>query len=1059
MKKNLLSFILCFLAICLFGTLNAQEPIYQLSNGNFENGWYRETSNAGSIVPVGFNSFYSGAGSLIGTASAQRQDSSRDVRAGATGAFSLRMYSTTVLGIRANGNVTTGRIYASSMTANNAGNYNYTDYAPSSTTTPPNPSKFCPEITGTPDSLRFWVKYLPGRTGATNTTDRGRIRVYIHGIGECRDAPQYPSGMTEVQLYYGKAMKEFYKEDGGWHCYQVPFEYTGNNDQRNDNGNFHVLVSMTTNATPGGGANNADQVWFDDIEFVYSAWLSDLQVNGETFEDFEQSTLEYFIELTGQAPYEFPYQPEDFTCIKESNWAQVADPVNIPGPTGDADKGYTSIVVTANDGSTKEYKIRYASNPSSDNTITGLSYTLDGENAIAVSGVNPATLSYTTTLQDPDETRIPQVREEDVILSDPYATITFINQPKSVNNSVAAITVRAEDFSTKIYTLNFSKPISSNSKLAMIRVAGVPVADFHADTLVYEHHIDMCATSNAMLAVTAVASSVWANISYTQATLTNRTATILVMAEDSTQTTYTINFILTNDNTTLLGYRVGSTNRNNSFNAGNDYTDVYSTNFTAVPALSLSTTSGQQGCAGQQVIFQPAIFFPDTNFIKVTAQNGVDTQMYRSVLKSTNCYVATGANNGFRYNYGGLTDQNTGINITTANNNNTNTITTTVVTLPIGPPTPPELVVRAFTTTVALPTAHIVQPTHRNDTAIVTVVANDGTTQKIYRIPFRATLSPDATLSNITYDGFQVPGFNPTRELYTLIFPSNVTEVPDIEFTPSFQWLPEENIVFTPAASLSDTATIEVTAENGTTKRTYRIVFEVVEQEKDAYLTDIRYNNVTISGFNPTTFNYTIDIPYSAPTPPAIAAYASSPTALVFYATQLNTPPYTQRILVFSEDMTVNKIYTVDFNLVKNTNAALEDIQINGVSLQDFNSEVFAYDYELHYTELDAPVVSATPAFEHAQVVVNQINTTTGTVAIHVTAEDETYTEVYTVHFTRELSPVTAIEAIEYEYNEQIYMHDVTVSGTEIIIMLPVETEGEPMIDHVVLADHRADFV
>jgi hypothetical protein len=292
MKKKLHSFILCFLVSSFFGTLNAQQPIYQLPNNSFET-WYLETTNVNSIVPVNFNSFYSASGQWGNLVAIKRCDSSRDVRPGATGTFSLHLFSSTILLIRANGNVTTGRINAGSLTANSPDNYNYSDY----TTTPP---KYYQEITGTPDSLCFWVKYLPGRNQDPNVIDKGRIRVYIHGTGECRDASQYPEGMTETQLYYGKAVKEFYKEDGEWHCYQVPFEYTGTNTQKNANGNYYVLLSMTTNSVPGGGEGNPDRVWFDDIVFLYNKRLADLKVDGVTIPGFNPdiTTYNYFYEGT-----------------------------------------------------------------------------------------------------------------------------------------------------------------------------------------------------------------------------------------------------------------------------------------------------------------------------------------------------------------------------------------------------------------------------------------------------------------------------------------------------------------------------------------------------------------------------------------------------------------------------------------------------------------------------------------------------------------------------------------------------------------------------------------
>lgn len=286
MKKGLLFLLMAWLAwpCSLF---SQTEPIYQLPNSGFES-WYRETStNANSIAPSNFNSFYSASGGFAGMAAAKRCDSTRDVRPGSTGQFSLKLFSTSIISIRANGNMTTGRINANNMSAAHYSNYNYTDYET-------NAPKHYQEFSALPDSMRFWVKYLPGRDGSTNTTDKGRIRILIHGNGPCRDAPSYPDGMTETEQYYGKAVKEFYKEDGGWHCYTVPFVYDGTNTQRNANNNYYVLVSMTSNATPGGGANSADQVWFDDIEMIYNPCPADITLNGTTITGFSPFTYDYY---------------------------------------------------------------------------------------------------------------------------------------------------------------------------------------------------------------------------------------------------------------------------------------------------------------------------------------------------------------------------------------------------------------------------------------------------------------------------------------------------------------------------------------------------------------------------------------------------------------------------------------------------------------------------------------------------------------------------------------------------------------------------------------------
>jgi len=1055
MKKVNILFCLLLSAFC-FLQVNAQTGIYQLLNGDFEAPFYNETSNVKSIVPYGFNSFFSASGSLASVGADQRTWSSTDVRPGSTGIQSVRLQSNTVLFVRANGNITTGRINADDMTAGGASNYNYTDYVPTTQYTPANPPKFIQEITGTPDSLRFWTKYLPGRNGTTNTEDKGRIRIYIHGTAHCRDAPQYAGGMTEKELYYGKASCEFYKENGGWQCYMVPFEYTGTNTQKNANGNYYVLVSMTTHEKPGGGLNNPDQVWFDDIEFIYSAWLTDLKINGVSIDGFQQGLLKY----GGPAPigspgnFQFPLQPSDFSWTPQVSDIQGVVVTNVNGPAGDADGGYTSILVTAEDGVTKkEYRVYYYANLSPDNNVLAMSYSLDGTTPIAIgSPFNPLQTTYNISLENPEEIRVPQILESTILLSHPSAVIQRIEQPTGVNSN-AKVVVQAENLKLKSYNIIFEKVKSANSKLNWIKVGGADIAGFNPDILTYNYSITTC--TSTIPTITYEKTSVYANVNYVPATYNgNRTATITVTAENGTQTIYKVNFSFTNIDVSFTRFR---------FSGGNSYDitpiagqTVYERAFSFTAAQTITPTFT---CASVIVNRVPAttVYYPDTNYFHVKSLSLTDSITYKIVLKNTNCFLATGNNNALRYNYNGLVNQNTAINITTTHNGNLNPVITTVVTTPIGPNVPAQLVVYGLATAsnAAPPTYQIFQPEHRKDTAVVTLTANDGVTQKIYRVPFSFTPSPDATLKSITYNGLNVPGFAPATENYTLIFPSSVSEVPTIEAIPNFQWLPEENIVINDAATLNDATTIVVTAESGATK-TYTIAFEVIPQEKDAYLIDIRYDNQTIRNFNPTIYDYTIDIPYSNPLPPQITVTPSSPTALPFFAAQMQTPPYTQQVLVFSEDMTVTKLYKVDFIRVKNTNAALGDIKINGVSLDGFDPEEFEYEYELPYTVLSAPVVTATPAYPYSQVEISEIDTVIGTVTITVTAEDDDYMEVYTIDFTRQLSPVTSIDAISYNYNNEA--NQIICTGTTMMIVLPVETEGEPIITDIMLTDNRAVF-
>ncbi|MCL1850578.1 MAG: T9SS type A sorting domain-containing protein [Bacteroidetes bacterium] len=1039
MKKNLHFLVLCLVAFFFFGTLNAQTITYQLRNADFE-APFVPAPGSGSIgtEPPYWHSFGSLTGPQASLAQSSAQISrSSDTRHGSNvGYYSCKINARSIIIAIANGNMTTGRINAGSLTASNPANHNFTD---------PNDNNFNEPWGSTPDSIRFWAKFTPN-----SATQYARMSTYIHDNYKFTDTPE--GDPNSYNYIVAHAELEWQRGNQGWYQYTIPFDYASYAHL----GKLprYILITFTTNRTPGSG-NGSDALYIDDIEMVYSAWLSDLKINGVTIDGFNKTLLTYGgPTLTGvPGEMEFPYQPADFSWTPEVADITSVVVTNVPGPLGDADGGYTSILVTAEDYVTqKEYRIYYFSNLSNDNNITALSYTMDGTTPIPVPGFTSAQTNYPIVITDPEEVRIPQILASSIVLSNESAEIQRIEQPTGVN-SRGTVVVRAQNYSLKSYNLMFSKVQSSNAKLNWIKIGGTDVANFDADTLAYSYSITTCTTT--IPTITYEKSSVWASVQYTPATLTNRTATIKVIAENNTQRIYTIHFTFTNNNANLLGYRINSTNQNNVFSTTN-FNHTYSASLTSIFTLSLSTTSGQQVCSGSTVAFpSPVVWFPDTNKINVTALDGITKQTYGVIVKNTNCYLkqTSGSNIGLKYRYNGVVRN---ITIPSANNNNDVTIN---VTIPVTGPNEPCELIEADPQAPVIDTIIYTQPTARaGNSGRVKVVANDGVANKTYIINFTPTISTDATLSSITYNGFPVPGFNSATEFYTLIFPSSVTEIPDIEFTPNFQWLPETNIVYTPATSFSDTTIITVTAENGTAQKIYKIAYEVVAQEKDAYLRDIRYDNISISGFNPTIYEYLVDVPYSAPTPPQIIPFSSSPTALVFSSVQMTTSPYTQRFLVYSEDMTVTKIYKVDFNRVRNTNAALADIKINGVSLQDFNSEEFIYEFELPYTELNAPVVTAVPAFPYAQVVISQIDTVTGTVTINVTAEDDAYTTVYTIDFTRELSPVNTIVSISYEYNGQTYNYPFNENETEVTIMLPVETTGIPSITNIVLADNRADF-
>ena len=233
---------------CVLPEVSAQSinGTQQLLNRGFE-----DYDNLGSknVEPVGWNSFMTAktAGGIVDQGKDQRLERTTERRPGTAGMYGMRVYSTSIIGINANGNVTTGRINMGSATATDASNYNFTDRAAEGFNFP---------FTVVPDSMVVWAKYAPN-----SASDQGQVKAIIHNDNATIDPG------TNMNQAVAIALANPTKQDGGWVRYSVPFDRSGcgSKDAR------YILVSITTNKTPGGGAA---QLWVDDILFVYNPTIS-----------------------------------------------------------------------------------------------------------------------------------------------------------------------------------------------------------------------------------------------------------------------------------------------------------------------------------------------------------------------------------------------------------------------------------------------------------------------------------------------------------------------------------------------------------------------------------------------------------------------------------------------------------------------------------------------------------------------------------------------------------------------------------------------------------------
>lgn len=164
------------------------------------------------------------------------------------------------------------------------------------------------------------------------------------------------------------------------------------------------------------------------------------------------------------------------------------------------------------------------------------------------------------------------------------------------------------------------------------------------------------------------------------------------------------------------------------------------------------------------------------------------------------------------------------------------------------------------------------------DAATHTITVTDGTTPKEYvlTVTISATASTDATLKSLSVGGTAVTGFAADKYTYDVEVPYGTAAQPAITFEVNDA---TATPVLTDADWTSDTktATVEVTAQDGTTTLTYTINFTIADLKRT--ITSLAFSNgvagyiindeaVMVTGGTP----HTITVPYIGDTKPTAGA-------------------------------------------------------------------------------------------------------------------------------------------------------------------------------------------
>jgi 3'-phosphoadenosine 5'-phosphosulfate sulfotransferase (PAPS reductase)/FAD synthetase len=286
MKKVLLLLII-FTLSCTFGW--AQVGVgQQFPNYNFES-WTTETWKVLWVthtedVPTGWHSINDATGSL---ASSARDEIFVAKESGSpAGGQCVRLKSKSVLGVNANGGLSTGRFNAGSMSATAPSNCTYTSTN----------SNYQCAMTAYPDSVYVYIK-------TSSSSNNARFNLVIHNNTQASNNAIYqdpaPNNSDQGVVNTEEAVNEAKvvakatwngKTNGNWQLIKQKFDY--NSYVYNNTTPAYILATFSTAQTAGGGSAG-DELYFDDIVLIYNTRLATLTVGGNPLNGFNPNTTTY----------------------------------------------------------------------------------------------------------------------------------------------------------------------------------------------------------------------------------------------------------------------------------------------------------------------------------------------------------------------------------------------------------------------------------------------------------------------------------------------------------------------------------------------------------------------------------------------------------------------------------------------------------------------------------------------------------------------------------------------------------------------------------------------
>ena len=319
-----------------------------------------------------------------------------------------------------------------------------------------------------------------------------------------------------------------------------------------------------------------------------------------------------------------------------------------------------------------------------------------------------------------------------------------------------------------------------------------------------------------------------------------------------------------------------------------------------------------------------------------------------------------------------------------------------------------------------------------SNTITIEVTAEDGNATQTYTVTVTraAPLSTDATLSGLILSGIDLGAFDSATTGYTASVANDVDETTvtpttnddGASYVVKLGGVTDEDGVV-PLAVGSNVITIEVTAEDGNTVKTYTVTVTRAEPPStDATLSGLTLSGIDIGAFDSATTGYTAsvanDVTQTTVTPTANDDGATYEIKLSGVTDDDRVVPLAVgsnviTVEVTAEDGNTVKTYTVTVTRAAppSTDATLSGLTLSGIDIGAFDSATTGYTASVA-NDVDETTVTPTTNDDGAtyEIKLGGVADDDGVIplavgmnviAVEVTAEDGQTTKTYTITVTR----------------------------------------------------------